>query len=186
MAQRRVSRKIKGSHNRHKAGQKLARLHRRIKDTRHDTLHKLTSKLTSENHVVAIEDLNVKGTTANHSLAQAVSDRGFQEFRRQLTYKAELTDTEVVVVNRWFPSSQTCSRCGTYHEHLTLSQRTLRCDCGLFIDRDVNAAINLARVGYTRSHAGGDTSGGGTMAASVYESCVVEAGTTPCALLPTM
>ena len=162
-AQRRVSRKVKASRNRRKAIQRLARLHRRIKDTRHDVLHKLTSKLTSENQVVAIEDLNVKGMMANHHLAQAVSDMGFHEFRRQLAYKAELTDTEVVVVDRWFPSSKTCSQCGgMYHEHLTLAQRTIHCDCGLTIDRDHNAAINLARVGYTRSHACGDTSSGGT------------------------
>jgi putative transposase len=185
-SQRRVNRRVKGSKNRSKAVQQLARLHRRIKDTRHDALHKLTSKLTHENQVVAIENLNVKGMMANHHLAQAVSDVGFHEFRRQLTYKAELTGTEVVVVDRWFPSSKTCSQCGMYHEHLMLAQRTLHCVCGLEIDRDHNAAINLARVGYTRSHACEDTSGGGTMVPSVYESRVAEAGTMPCALLHIM
>jgi putative transposase len=160
--QRRVSNKVKGSRNRYKAVQKLACLHRRIQNVRHDTLHKLTSKLTSENQVVIIEDLNVKGMMANHTLAQAVSDMGFHEFRRQLTYKAELTETELVIVSRWFPSSKTCSQCGAVHEGLTLATRTLHCDCGLAIDRDLNAAINLARVGYTQSHACGDTSGGGT------------------------
>ncbi len=186
--QRRVSKKNKGSHNRDKAVQKLARLHRRIKNVRHDTLHKLTAKLTSENQVVTIEDLHVKGMMANHALAQAVSDMGFHELRRQLGYKAALTGTQVVVADRWFPSSKTCSQCGTIHQNLTLSHRTLHCDCGLSIDRDYNAAINLARVGYTRSHACGDTSGGGTedLSALVYESCVTEAGTTPCALLHTM
>jgi len=185
-AQRRVSRKVKGSHNRRKAVQRLARLHRRIKNTRHDVLHKFTSKLTSENQVVAIEDLHVRGMMANHTLAQAVSDMGCHEFRAQLAYKAQLTGAQVVVVDRWFPSSKTCSQCGAYHEGLTLATRTMRCDCGLERDRDHNAAINLARVGYTRSHACGDTSGGGTMATSVYERRVVEAGTTPCALLHTM
>jgi putative transposase len=185
-AQRRVSRKVKGSKNRRTAVECLARLHQRIKDTRHDALHKLTSKLTSENQVVAIEDLNVKGMMANHHLAQAVSDAGFHKLRRQVTYKAKLTRTRIIVVDRWLPSSKTCSRCGTYHENLTLADRTIRCDCGLVIDRDVNAAINLARVGYTRSYACGETSGGGTMATSVYEPCVAEAGTTPCALLHTM
>jgi putative transposase len=161
-AQRRVSRKLKGSHNRRQAVQRLARLHQRIKHTRHDVLHKLTSRLTNENQVVAIEDLHVKGMMANHSLAQAVSDIAFHEFRRQLAYKAERTDTHIVVVDRWFPSSKTCSQCGIYHEHLPLAQRTLYCVCGLEIDRDVNAAINLARVGYTRSDACEDISGGGT------------------------
>jgi hypothetical protein len=106
--------------------------------------------------------------------------------RRQLTYKGKLTGTQVVVVDRWFPSSKMCSQCGTYHEGLTLATRTMRCACGFVGDRDVNAAINLARVGYTRSHACGDTSDGGTMATSVYESRGAEAGTTPCALLHTM
>lgn len=185
-SQRRVRRKVKGSQNRRKAVQRLARLHCRIKDTRHDVLHKLTSRLTSENQAVAIEDLNVRGMMANHHLAQAVGDMGFHEFRRQLVYKAKLTDTHLVVVDRWFPSSQTCSQCGTYHERLTLAQRTLYCDCGLEISRDHNAAINLARVGYTRSHACGDASGGGTRTPSVYASRIAEAGTTPCALLHTM
>ena len=184
--QRRVSRKVTGAKNRRKAVERLARLHQRIKNLRHDTLHKLTSKLTSENQVVAIEDLHVQGMMANHALAQAVSDMGFHEFRRQLIYKAELTGTYVAVVDRWLPSSKTCSQCGTIHENLALATRMLRCTCGLSIDRDHNAAINLAKVGHTRSHACGDTSGGGTMATSVYESCVVEAGTTPCALLHTM
>jgi len=185
-SQRRVSRKKRESQNRRKAVVRLARLHRRIKAIRHDTLHKLTSKLTSENQVVAIEDLHVQGMMANRSLARAISDSGFHEFRRQLVYKAQLTGTSVAVVDRWFPSSKTCSQCGTYHEGLTLATHTLHCACGLMIDRDVNAAINLARVGYTRSDACGDTSGGGTMAPSVYESRVIEAGTMPCALLHTM
>jgi len=183
--QRRVSRKQQGSRNRRKAIQRLVRLHRRISNIRHDGLHKLTSQLTSENQVVAIEDLNVQGMMANHHLARAISDMGFYEFRRQLTYKAKLTHTEMIVVDRWYPSSKTCSRCGKYLEHLTLAHRTTGCDCGPSMDRDHNAAINLARVGYTRSHAYGDASGGGTMATSVYESCIVEAGTTPCARLRT-
>lgn len=185
-AQRRVSRKVKGSHNRRKAVQRRARLHQRLRNTRHEVLHKLTSRLPNENQVVAIEDLTVQGMRANHALAQAVGDMGFHAFRRQLAYKAERTGTSVAVVDRWFPSSKPCSQCGTIHANLTLATRTLRCACGLSIDRDHHAAINLARVGYTRSHACGDTSGGGTMATSVYESCVVEAGTTPCALLHTM
>lgn len=183
--QQRVSRKVKGSQNRRKAVMRLARLHRHIRDTRHDVLHKLTSKLCRENQAVAIEDLQVKGMMANHTLARAISDMGFYEFRRQLAYKAELTGTHIVVVDRWFPSSKTCSGCGTCPKNLTLSQRTISCDCGLTIDRDVNAAINLARVGYTRSHACGDASGGGTDTRLVYESYVTEAGTTPCSLVST-
>jgi putative transposase len=93
---------------------------------------------------IVIEDLNVSGMMANHKLARAIADMGFYEFKRQLLYKAELSGAKVVLADRWYPSSKTCSQCGTIHTELTLADRTYICsNCGLQIDRDLNAAINL-------------------------------------------
>jgi len=139
---RRLSRKQKGSANRAKAKTKLARLHLRISNVRKDHLHKLTTRLATGFSVIGMEDLHVKGMVKNHRLARAVSDAGFFEFRRQLEYKAAMTGAKVVMADRWFPSSKTCSQCGTIHE-MPLSQRTLACECGNVMDRDLNAAINL-------------------------------------------
>ncbi len=109
---RNVSRKKKGSQNHWKAKLKLARLHARIANIRKDALHKLTTYLTQNFHTIVIEDLNVKGMMKNHRLARAIADMGFYEFRRQLTYKAELRGGLVVLADRFFPSSKTCSSCG--------------------------------------------------------------------------
>jgi len=124
-----------------------ARLHRKIANIRKDTLHKLTTLLAKNHGVIAIEDLNVSGMMANHKLAASVADMGFFEFRRQLTYKCELYGSKLVVVDRWFPSSKTCSNCGTKKETLSLDERVFECShCGLVIDRDLNAAINLSKT----------------------------------------
>ncbi len=145
--QRAVARKQKGSHNRQKAAQRLRILHRRIAHQRADTLHQLTSRLTKTKSVVVIEDLYVSGMLKNHHLAQAISDVGFGEFRRQLTYKAAWYGCQVLVASRWEPSSKTCSGCGWVDDALTLADRTFRCEhCGLAIDRDLNAAKNLAQL----------------------------------------
>lgn len=94
-----------------------------------------------------IEDLNVSGMLANYKLAKAIADMSFFEFRRQLTYKCELYGFKLVVVDRWFPSSKTCSNCGTKKETLSLDERVFECGhCGFRIDRDLNAAINLSKV----------------------------------------
>jgi putative transposase len=136
--------KIIGSNNWKKAQMLLARLHRKIANIRKDTLHKLTTLLAKNHGTVVIEDLNVSGMMANHKLAKAISDMSFFEFRRQLTYKCELYASKLVVVDRWFPSSKTCSNCGTKKETLTLNERVFECGhCGFTIDRDFNAAINL-------------------------------------------
>ena len=103
---RRLSRKQFKSNNRKKAKRRLARLHQRIKNIRKDTLDKLTARLCHENQVVVIEDLNVKGMLRNHKLARAISDIGFGEFRRQLEYKSIIFGTQIVVADRWFPSSK--------------------------------------------------------------------------------
>jgi len=145
--QRAVSRKRKGSHNRHKAAQRLGGLHRTVANQRTNTLHQLTSRLAKTKAVVVIEDLNVSGMLRNHHLAQAIGDVGFGEFRRQMTYKAVWYGCRVVVASRWEPSSKTCSACGWEDDGLTLADRVFRCEsCGQVLDRDLNAAINLAKL----------------------------------------
>ncbi|SPJ17025.1 transposase [Burkholderiales bacterium] len=141
---RSLSRKQKGSHNRVKAKIKLARLHQRIGNVRADALHKLTTKLATEFTTIGIEDLNVAGMLQNRSLARSIAGSGFAEFRRQLEYKSAMTGADVVVVDRFFPSSKTCSDCGTIHE-MPLSSRRMVCECGCDMDRDLNAAINIRR-----------------------------------------
>lgn len=139
--------KIIGSANWKKAQMQIARLHRKIANIRKDTLHKLTTLLAKNHGTVVIEDLNVSGMLANHKLAKAIADMSFFEFRRQLTYKCELYGSKLVVVDRWFPSSKTCSNCGTKKETLTLNERVFECGhCGFVLDRDLNAAINLSKA----------------------------------------
>ncbi len=136
--------KQRGSSNWRKAQKKIARLHQKIANIRKDTLHKLTSYLAKNHSRIGIEDLNVSGMMANHRLAKAIADMSFFEFRRQLTYKCELYGSELVVVDRWFPSSKTCSNCGTKKETLLLSERLFECGhCGFTCNRDLNASINL-------------------------------------------
>lgn len=142
---RSLSRKQKGSANRRKAKAKLARLHARIANIRSDALHKLTSDLTRRFHTIGIEDLNVRGMMANRHLARSIADMSFHEFRRQLEYKAERRGGLVVVADRWFPSSKTCSVCSSVQKKMPLSVRQWICpDCGASHDRDLNAARNLA------------------------------------------
>jgi putative transposase len=142
-----LSRKQKGSKNRQKAKMKLARLHARISNIRMDALHKLTTELTERFGRIGIEDLNVKGMMANHHLARSIADMSFFEFRRQLEYKAARCGCEVVVADRWFASSKTCSHCGHKLETLPLSIRRWECPvCHTEHDRDVNAAINLKNM----------------------------------------
>jgi len=139
--------KQRGSANWKKAQLRIARLHQQIANIRKDTIHKLTTYLAKNHGVVVIEDLNVSGMMANHKLAKAIQDMGFYEFRRQLDYKTKLYGSELAIVDRWFPSSKTCSRCGKRKETLSLSERVFNCDhCGLQIDRDLNAAINLKKA----------------------------------------
>ena len=159
---RALSKKIKGSANRHKAKQKIAKLHARIAFIRQNTLHQLTSYLTRCFHTIGIEDLNVKGMVKNRKLSRAISDMGFFEFRRQLSYKAEMRGGTVVVADRWYPSSKTCSVCSTVQTTLPLSVREWQCpNCQTQHDRDINAAINLANyaVSSTVSACGAEGSG---------------------------
>lgn len=141
---RSLSRKQKGSSNRKKAKVKLAKLHARIACIRSNALHQLTTALTRRFHTIGIESLNVAGMTKNRRLARCVADMGFFEFRRQLQYKAAMRGGQIVLADRFYPSSKTCSCCGHQIESLPLSVRTWTCpDCGAHHDRDLNAAINL-------------------------------------------
>lgn len=142
--QRRLSHKEARSHNRHKARLRLSRLYYRIFCIRRNALHQLTSYLTENFATIVIEDLNVTGMMSNRRLSRAVSDMGFYEFRRQLAYKSLLRGNEIKVVDRWYPSSKRCSGCGQLKEVLGLEERKYHCfACGLKINRDLNAAINL-------------------------------------------
>lgn len=178
---RSLSRKKKGSCNRAKAKTKLAKLHKRITDIRIDALHKLTHGLATEFDTIAIEDLNVKGMVRNRHLARSVSDAGFGEFRRKLEYKAAMTGASVFIVDRFYPSSKTCSACGEIHE-MKLSARVMVCDCGNVMDRDLNAAINLKNkaVSSTVTACGEDGSGRGGNTATKPASMKQEALITPC------
>ena len=147
-AQQALSRKVKGSARREKAKGRVARLHARVADVRADAIHKVTTMIAGNYSVVCIEDLNVAGMVKNRSLARSVSDAALGEFRRQLEYKTARTGAVLRVVDRWYPSSKTCSNCGVVKAKLSLSERTFNCDaCGLSIDRDLNAAINIQVAG---------------------------------------
>ena len=140
--------KTKFSSNWKKAQLKIAKLHNKIADIRKDTLHKLTTYLAKNHSQIVIEDLNVSGMMANHKLAKAIADMGFYEFRRQLEYKCELYGSQLTVVDRWFPSSKTCSRCGTVKESLSLSERVFNCEhCNFSCD----CSATLARTRLKRS-----------------------------------
>ena len=147
-AQRELSRKAKGSKRRDKAREKVANLHAHVANQRSDALHKLTTRLTRKYSEISIEDLHVAGMVKNHHLAKAVSDAAFGEFRRQLEYKTTRSGARLHVVDRWYRSSKTCSKCGSVKAKLSLAERTYTCDnCGLTMDRDLNAAINILVAG---------------------------------------
>ena len=138
---------VVGSSNYKKAQLKIARLHRKIANIRSDTLHKLTTYISKNHAVIGLEDLNVSGMMGNRKLASSIGDMGFYEFRRQLEYKCQLFGSKLVFVDRFYPSSKTCSNCGQAKESLSLSERVFRCDeCGFSCDRDLNASINLAQA----------------------------------------
>jgi len=140
------ARKVKGSENRHKAKIQLARHHAKIANLRKNTLHQITTYLCKNHAKIVVEDLNVSGMLKNHNLAQVIADCGFYEFKRQLEYKAKKFGCEIIVADRWFPSSKTCSNCG-HIQDMPLKERTYDCgSCGHSMDRDLNAAINLSRL----------------------------------------
>lgn len=144
--QRRFARQQKGSRRRERTRRRLARLHYRIACIRSDSTHKATTEIarTKQLSVVVLEDLNVKGMLKNHCLAKSIQDAAWGEFKRQVEYKARWKGFEMALAPRFFPSSKTCSGCGHVRKEQTLDERTYVCSsCGLSIDRDLNAAINL-------------------------------------------
>ena len=146
--QRSLSRKKKGSSNRAKVRNRLARLHLKIANIRKDAIHKATTWLARTKSVIVVEDLCVSGMSKNYRLAKAVHDVGMYEFRRQLEYKTKWYGSRLIVADRFYPSTKTCSRCGYVVKEMPLSERVFRCPrCGLEIDRDLNAAINLKKIG---------------------------------------
>jgi putative transposase len=146
--QQSLSRKVKGSNRRELARVKVARLHARIADTRNDFLHKLSTRLIRENQAISLEDLNVSGMVKNRKLSRAISDLGWRAFRTMLEAKGEMYGREVHIVNRWEPTSQTCSCCGERGGKLDLNVRRWEClFCGANHDRDINAAINIEVAG---------------------------------------
>jgi len=173
-ANRRLSRRKKGGKNRAKARQKLARMYYRVGNIRRDALHKATTLITAKPkrekqrkpskqcvnkksaqakrarpQTIVLEDLNVAGMRKNHKLAQAISDVGMGEFRRQIEYKAEWNKEVLLLADRFYPSTKRCSRCGHVKATMSLAERVYVCDnatCELVIDRDLNAALNLAAL----------------------------------------
>ena len=146
--QRRLARCQKGSANRAKAAAKVARAHRKVRHARADFLHRASTRLVRTADLIAIEDLNISGMVRNRRLARAISDCGWGEFRRQLEYKCERYGRRLVVIDRWYPSSKTCSACRHLLAGLSLSARHWTCPCcGARHDRDVNAAKNILAAG---------------------------------------
>lgn len=158
--QRRLAKKSKGSAGYRKLKNRIARLHKRIGDIRANTLHQITSYLSTHFAEVVIEDLNVKGMMANRKLARHIADVGFYEFRRQMTYKMDWRGGVLTIADRWYPSSKLCSECGSHRPDLTLKDRVYLCNaCGHQECRDFNASKNLENFSTARSagiYAAGD------------------------------
>lgn len=138
------SRKKNGSNNKRKSALKLARLHARVANIRKEMLHTTTSHIARTYTRIGIENLNIKGMTANRKLSRPINDVGMYEFRRQLEYKAPLHGSKIIVADRWYPSSKRCSACGKVKDDMSLTEREWTCsECGTHHDRDLNAALNL-------------------------------------------
>ena len=149
LAQKSLSRKKKGSLNRHKARVKVARAYSKITNSRKDFLHKLTTQLVRENQTIVVEDLAVKNMVKNHKLALSISDAAWGELVRQLAYKCEWYSRTLVKIDRWFPSSKRCGHCGHIVDKLPLDIREWDClKCGTHHDRDINAARNILAAGH--------------------------------------
>ena len=146
--QRRLSRKTKGSNNRKKQIEKVQNIHRKVRNTRKNFLHKTSSDMIAKYSGVVLEDLNISGMMKNHKLARSISDVSLFEFNKMLEYKSLWNAKHFIKIDRWFPSSKMCSGCGNIKKDLTLKDRVYHCSCcGLIIDRDYNAALNILKEG---------------------------------------
>ena len=151
--QRKLARQQKSSKRREDTRLKIAKLHNQIADTRKDFLHKLSTKVVSENQAIILEDLNVSGMVKNRKLARVISLQGWREFRVLCEAKSEKLNRAFHVINRWEPTSQICSDCGFKWGKLDLSIRSILClNCGIEQDRDENAARNIKMVGIGHCH----------------------------------
>ena len=186
-AQRSMSRKIEAAKktnrplreckNFQKSKAKVAKIHARVADVRRHNLHHVSHVLTRKSSVVCIEDLNVAGMVKNRHLARAISDLGFGELRRQIEYKAKWRGVDVVIADRWFPSSKLCGACGVVKEKLSLSERFWTCGCGVRHDRDINAANNLKNLAANRAvSACGEESSGEALASRETGLCEARSG----------
>jgi putative transposase len=146
-AQKKLSRKQKGSRRRRKQRQKVAKIHQKIVNQRHHYVHHVTTHLVNHYDTIVMEDLNVQGMVRNRKLAKSIYDASFRQFRSQLEYKCDWYGKKLVVADRFFASSKTCSSCGHKKLQLSLAQRVFHCEnCGQGFDRDLNAARNLKKL----------------------------------------
>lgn len=146
--QKQLSKKVIGSHNRYKAKIKLAKKHEKLNNKKINYIHNITTQLVRENQTIVIEDLNVKGMLKNHCLSKSIQDLSIAETFRQLKYKSEWYGKDLIIIDRWFPSSKLCNVCGYKYKNLSLKERYWTCpDCGTQHDRDYNAATNIKNEG---------------------------------------
>jgi len=147
--QQHLSRKTKGSNRYQKQKLKVAKIHKKITNSRLDNLHKVSSELIKKYDLIVLEDLNIKGMIKNHKLSKHISDASWSKFIELLTYKAEWNDKKIVKIDRFFPSSKTCNSCGYINQNLKLDMREWTCpSCNTKLDRDLNASINILNEGY--------------------------------------
>ena len=145
--QRKLSHRKKGGANYKKQKLKVAKLHEHIANQRKDFLHKRSRQIANAYDAVCIEDLNMRGMAQALNFGKSISDNGWGAFTRMLEYKLKDQGKQLAKIDKWFPSSKTCSNCGRVKDELALSERTFRCECGFECDRDVNAAINIRDEG---------------------------------------
>jgi putative transposase len=145
--QRKLSRRQKGGKNRQKQKIKVARRHEKVANQRLDFLHKQSRQITNAFDAVCVEDLNMKGMSQALNFGKSVSDNGWGMFTNMLSYKLAEQGKQLVKIDKWYPSSKTCSACGSIKDELALSERTYQCECGFVCDRDINAAINIRNEG---------------------------------------
>jgi putative transposase len=151
--QKKLARQSKDSKRRDLTRIRIAKLHNQVADTRKDFLHKLSTKIVSENQIIVLENLNVSGMVKNRKLARSISLQGWREFRTFCEAKSEKLNRDFHVISRWEPTSQICSECGYKWGKLDLKVRSLRClNCGAEHDRDENAAKNINKVGMGHCH----------------------------------